>query len=246
MTTKLLIFYSTLKLKTMTKISLFLVSAVFAFACSSSSAQVTQERKVSGFSSVDVSEGIKVTLTIGDKESVVVTAPEDYIDNVVTEVSGSELDIYIKGNNVVNKGRNVEVMVTAKFIDRIESSSGSSLTSTNSINAEELRVSVSSGAKVDIEVEAKRVAVDASSGAGAKLRGITTNLSTEASSGSHISAGELKAQNVIADVSSGANIKVHAEKKINADASSGGSVGYSGSPQMVDVDKSSGGSVHRK
>lgn len=225
---------------------LFLASAFLAFACTSSSAQTTESRNVNGFSSIDVSEGITVTLTMGDKESVEVTAPEDYIDKVTTEVNGSELDIFIEGNNSGNKGRNVTVVVVAKTINKIESSSGSSVKTTNIINTDELKINVSSGANVNVECEADKVSVSTSSGAGATVRGGAINLSTDASSGSHITAANLKAHNVVADVSSGANIKVHAEKQLNADASSGGSVAYTGSPEMIDVEKSSGGSVHKK
>jgi hypothetical protein len=67
----------------------------------------------------------------------------------------------------------------------------------------------------------------------------------EASSGSSIDADQLKAQRVKADVSSGATIKCNVEEELIAEASSGGSVKYSGSPKMVDVDKSSGGSVRK-
>lgn len=229
----------------MTRFRIFLASAFLAVACTSTSAQITEDRKAAGFTSIDVSEGIEVTLSMGDTESVAVTAPEDYIDRVITEVNGGELDIYIKGNNVGNKGRNVKVMVVAKSIKGIESSSGSSLTTTNSVKGEELRVSVSSGAHVNVECEADKVSVGASSGAGATVHGSAIYLSTDASSGSHIAAENLIAENVNANVSSGAHIKVHASKELNADASSGGSVKYSGSPEMIDVEKSSGGSVRK-
>ncbi len=69
---------------------------------------------------------------------------------------------------------------------------------------------------------------------------------TDASSGSHIHASDVKALKVKADVSSGASIHVNAEEELIAEASSGGSVKYTGSPTNVDVDKSSGGSVRKK
>lgn len=231
----------------MTKINLFIAIVFLAFACTSStSAQTKESRDVSGFNAIDVSEGIEVVLTIGDTESVEVTAPEDYIDMVITEVSGTELNIYIKGNNIGNKGRNVVVNVVAKEIQDIESSSGSSVKTTNTIKTEELEISVSSGADVNIACDVNEVSISASSGAGAKVHGTANSVDAGASSGSHIKAGDLIAQDVEADVSSGGSISVHAEKQIDADASSGGSVSYSGSPELVDVEKSSGGSVRKK
>lgn len=230
----------------MIKLKLMLAVTFMAFAYTITTAQTTENRKVSGFTSIDVSEGINVTLTMGSKESVEVTAPEGYIDRVITEVSAAgELDIFIKGDNAGNKGRHVEVNIVAKEINNIESSSGSSVNTTNAIKSDELDIDVSSGAHVDIKCEADKVSVDVSSGAGAKVQGSAGFFSADASSGSNIKAGNLVAQKVVADASSGANIKVHAEKEINARVSSGGSVTYAGSPEMVDVEKSSGGRVYR-
>lgn len=235
-----------LKIKKMRKINL-LLTLLFAFFISANvNAQEKQVREVSGFSAIDVGEGIKVTLTMGDKESVEVTAPADYIERVITEVNGEELDIHIKGNNTGNKGRNVHVNITAKKINKIDVSSGASLKTTNSIKSEEFRVSVSSGANAKVEFNAEKASASSSSGASCTLRGSANYFKTDASSGSHITANEVKAQRVNADVSSGASIKVHAVKEINADASSGGSIAYSGTPTNVDVDKSSGGSVRKK
>jgi len=227
-------------LKHIAAVFTLILSTTFIFAQESS-----QVRKVSGFSGVDVSEGIKVELTFGDKEYVEVFADEDYIDRVVTELSGSELDIYIKGNNWNGQIKNVTVKVTAKKVESLDASSGSSLISQNLIESDELKMSVSSGAHLKVAFKAPKASCDASSGASAKLKGVAKFFDTQASSGSTIDADEVKAVKVSADVSSGANISVYAEDEINAEASSGGSVKYSGSPKMVDVDKSSGGSVRK-
>lgn len=230
-------------LKIMKRIGFILSVALIAFACSSTIAQETQERKVTSFNEIDVSEGIKVTLTMGDEEKVEVIADEDYIEKVMTEVDNNSLNIYIKGNNNWMKGRKVEVKVVAKKIAKIHASSGSSLNSTNKIKNNEIKISVSSGAGANIECEGDYVYVSTSSGAQAKVKGTAGHFGGKASSGSNISASNLKAKKVKADVSSGANIKIHASKEIEAKASSGGSVRYSGSPEMKDIHKSSGGSV---
>jgi hypothetical protein len=208
-------------------------------------AQKTEVRNVTGFSGVDVSEGIKVELTFGEKEFVQVTADEEYIDQVMTEVNGGELDIYLKGNNWNRGKRNILVKVTATKIESIKASSGSSITSQNLIESDELKMSVSSGANLKIAFKTPKASCDASSGAHANLKGVSKYFSTDASSGSRIDAENVKAVKVKADVSSGAHINVYAEDELNAEASSGGSVKYSGNPQTVDVDKSSGGSVRK-
>lgn len=222
--------------------ALFLVALV----CANTMAQKSEVRKVSHFSAIDVSEGIHVELTLGDKEFVEVTADDDIINRVITEVSDGNLEIYIKGNNWNGWKKKVNVKVIANKIDGLDASSGASIYSTNTITTDILNMSVSSGANLKVKFDANKAACDASSGADAILSGKANMFKTEASSGSDIHADNVIAQRVKADVSSGAGISVHAEQELIAEASSGGSVRYSGNPKMVDVDKSSGGSVNKK
>lgn len=218
-------------------IALTLSSTIFA--------QEKQVRSVTGFSKIDVAEGIQVTLTMGDTEKVVVIAPDDYIDKVVTELDGSALKMYLEGDNNNLKGKKIEVLVTAKQIHGIEANSGSSVKTTNCIKSTSFEISVSSGAHANVEIEAQKTEADASSGASIIIRGNTTHFEADASSGANLTADDLVSQNTKADVSSGAHIKLHVEKELEAEASSGGSISYSGKPEMVNVEKSSGGSVHR-
>lgn len=225
--------------------TIFAILTLSLVACISDAQETTQVRNVTNFSGIDVSEGIKVELTYGNKEFVEVSADKEYIDKVMTELNGDELDIYIKGNNWKGWKKHILVKVTAKTIKSIDVSSGASLTTQNLLESETLKMSASSGANMKVAFKAPNVKCSASSGASASLKGAAKFLNTQASSGAGIDAMDVVAMQVNADVSSGAHIKVHAEKELEADASSGGSLKYSGNPKMVDIDKSSGGSVRK-
>jgi hypothetical protein len=206
----------------------------------------TEVRNLTGFDAIDVSAGIRVELTYGEKEFVEVTTDQDYIDQVITEVNGSELNIYIKSNNWNSWNKKVLVKVTVTKINSIKSGSGSSIISQNLIESENLKMSTSSGASLKIAFKAPNTKCEASSGATAKLKGVAKYFNADASSGSSIHADEVKAIKVDVSTSSGASISIHAEEEIKAQASSGGSIKYSGSPKMVDIEKSSGGSVRKE
>lgn len=226
---------------------LFLALILFVAMSLNANAQKRQIRNVSNFSEIHVSQGIKVSLTISDFEKVEVIAPEEYIDKVITEVKGDELNIYFKDNHLYLKNRSIEVLIHAKMINSIDLDSGASLVTANSIeNVQKLEVSTSSGASANIRCKVAKAEADASSGSTILINGEATYFEVEASSGSTIKASELKAKSVDADVSSGADIRVSVSDRLHADASSGGSMKYEGSPKYVDIEKSSGGSVHKK
>ncbi|MDA3891034.1 MAG: DUF2807 domain-containing protein [Salinivirgaceae bacterium] len=206
----------------------------------------TEIRNVTGFSGVAVGESIQVELTYGEKEFVEVTANEDYIERVATEIKGDNLNIYIKGNNWNGWNKPIIVKVTASTIKEIKASSSSSLISQNLIESENLSLTVSSSAHIKVAVKANHVSCKASSSGSIRMKGSTENFNVHASSSSDVDADELKALKVDANVSSSARVSVHAENEIIANASSSGSIKYSGSPKIVDIDKSSSGSVHKK
>jgi hypothetical protein len=207
-------------------------------------AQTTQEREVTDFTGIDASEGITVELTTGKETNVVVEADESIIDEVVTEVKANTLTIYMKGNTKI-KSNIITVRVTAQSINNLDVSSGASIITQNLIEAEKLTLSSSSGAHLKVAFKAPSSSCKTSSGASAKLKGVSKYFKGNASSGSHINAEDLKSINATVDVSSGANITINVEERLEAEASSGGSINYSGNPKNVDISKSSGGSVHK-
>ena len=101
------------------------------------------------------------------------------------------------------------------------------------ILADNLKLVTSSGADMDISIDVDNVTCSSSSGSDLKVSGTTTDLTAEASSGSDIKAGKLKAQNCVAEASSGADIVVYSEVKLKANASSGGDIKYYGNPESV-------------
>jgi putative lipoic acid-binding regulatory protein len=207
----------------------------------------SQVRDVEGFTKIQVSEGIKVELTMGDKYYVEVFADEEVIDRIITCLSGKELNIYIENNvnrfSSNKKIRNVKVKITAKKIKSLDVSSGAHILSTNTIKADKVEFDASSGGVLNVKFESNEASCDASSGSLMKLQGKVTDIEFDVRSGSNIKTSELVAQEVRVDVSSGANISVNAVSKLKVDASSGGLVRYVGSPKFIDIEKSSGGNV---
>jgi hypothetical protein len=200
----------------------------------------TEMRDVKNFDGIRVQEGISVFLTMDSKESVKVEAPADKMEHVITELKDGKLKIHLDKNI---KRHKIKVYVSAKQINSLKASSGASIKTENTVKTEQLLMSVSSGAGLEVDFSADRASCDASSGAGAELKGKVNKLKLDASSGASISAKNVEAERAHADVSSGASINLSVEKELEADASSGGSIRYKGSPTIVDIDKSSGGSV---
>jgi len=211
-----------------------------------------QVRKVSGFHAIKVSHGIVVYLTQGDEEVVAVSSNDiEYRNRIRTVVENGILKISFDNDdwrfwkNVGNK--KLRAYVSAKNIDGIYSSSGSTVRIEGVIKSGDIRLDASSGATINGKIEAQSMDVDQSSGSTMNISGVISGtLKIEGSSGSTFDSYDLTVENCDAETSSGARVKVTVNKELSVDASSGGNIHFKGNGLIRDVRTSSGGSVTRK
>ena len=231
-----------------------------------SSNGVTQVRNVGNFTGISVSKGVKVNFTQGNNQSVVVETDPDMQQYVSTVVEGGILKISVnsKGKNNL-KFKKLLVNVEAPRLSSVNLSSGSLLTTMNTVNEQNFTADISSGANLNADINAKNsVEIEISSGAAGKLDVESQNFSLNGTSGSTITvvgktesavfntssaatcnAQDFVANRVTASSTSGGNLKVQATDQLAATAGSGGSVRYKGKPKTFtsSVHQNSGGSI---
>lgn len=205
---------------------------------------VTEDRSTSrAFTVVKASEGIDVYVTQGNTTDITVEADENIIDLIRTDVENGALRIHTEKR--IGRAKSKKVHVTLPDITRLTASSGADLESRGTISTDKLVLDSSSGADITVMVKANEVTCDASSGADIRVSGTAETLIADASSGSDIRAGDLEVKNCIAEASSGADITVNASEEIDARASSGGDIKYTGSPNVVKKNSRLSGSIKK-
>lgn len=205
----------------------------------------TVERNISdNFSEIRVSRGLDVYLTQSDETSVEVQADENLHGIIVTEVEGGVLRITTDEN--ISWSSAQKVMVSFKHVNKITSTSGSDVYTTNTITAESLELSTTSGSDMEVNVDADVVDCSATSGSDLRISGRTNKLYASATSGSDIKAGSLKAKVSEVRATSGADITVNTSDELYAKANSGGDIKYYGNPDKVTKKDGVSGSVRKQ
>ncbi|WNH09525.1 head GIN domain-containing protein [Thalassobellus suaedae] len=205
----------------------------------------TEERIIDGaFTTIKATEGLDVYLTQDHNESILVEADENLHELIITEVIDGVLKIHTKKN--IGRATSKKVIVNFKAISSIISTSGSDVYSTNTINAEELKLKTTSGSDMTLEVNTSVLNCKSTSGSDLRLSGKTERLIAEATSGSDIKAENLIAESSQVKATSGADITVNTLKELTAKATSGGDIKYYGNPEKVDKTDSSSGSIRKK
>ncbi|WP_292010049.1 head GIN domain-containing protein [Chryseobacterium sp.] len=224
-----------------------------------------RQKEYSGnFDEIEVSQAIDAEVIKSETERVVVSAPENIINEILIDNEGGKLHIHYKpGIRVMNSSR-VTAKIYAKDFTKLKASSAAKIkvkdqftqektdievSSAGSISghleANELDINVSSSSSFEGKIWAVDLDIEASSAASVIISGKSKNADLSASSGSTISAKEVMVDNVKADASSGSNIVISATSKVEAKASSGGSVKVNKKGDVTTIHKqeSSGGSI---
>ena len=239
--------------------TLMIASGVALFAgcvsvASQSSAQLaggygdgeTRTYDVAPFTGLDVATGIQVVFTTGGVQSVVAENENGVWDKLEVKVKDDTLHLQRKYQSWGwgKKKEQYKVTVTAPQIDRVETSSGSSVKGSG-VSGDRVVIDTSSGSSVRIsDISAGELTLDTSSGASVTLSGSCSNVSADTSSGSSLRAQDMVCNAADLEASSGSSLSITATERVNADASSGSSINVSGSPSDREIDKSSGASVN--
>jgi hypothetical protein len=229
-------------MKNMKNISLLILIAL-SFSVDPVFGQQTETRAVGAFTGVKAEEGIDVYLKKGDKESVRIEVSGTDPSNIITEISGSYLKIHMKDGRF--RDVDAKVYVTYVRLNKLSASSAGNIYSNGSIKAGTMEISASSAGSIEITLEAETAEVSASSAGDVELTGKVTKLTADASSAGEVDAYDLEAEAVVAEASSGGQVKVNVSQNLIANASSGGSIRYRGNPDKSITKSSSGGSVKK-
>ncbi len=196
-------------------------------AVKGSGVAATETRALGAFAGVDLAGVGKLVLKVGEGAaySVKVTADDNLLPLVITEVKGDELKIYLKDSVSIKNSASFVYEVTAPKIERIESSGAASIDGSGF-----------NGGKLVVEV----------SGVGSvKLAGVVEDFNVDLSGAGSLNSTGLVANNVKVELSGVGSAEVRAEQKIRANVSGLGSITWQGSATDVKTDVSGLGSVRK-
>lgn len=193
------------------------------------------------FTKITVSRGIEVILEQDQTVFVEVETDENLLKHITTNVENGTL-IVTSDENIDDSDARI-VRIKMPIIESLETTSGSSIKTKNTIRGINLVAKSSSGSDITATVEYEKIHAESTSGSDLTLLGKALHLESASSSGSQINADKLLANEVNAQATSGSSTEVHALVKFDGKASSGASIDFDGKPKKINKEESSGGSV---
>ena len=244
-------------LKIITLITKFILVAIIALLFASCNHSInwnaiegsgnvtTEKRNIEGtFKNIEVSNSIDVVLEQSDVIEITVEADDNLQEHILTTIENGTLVISCDKNSLINM-KTMKVTVKMPIIEQLEADSGASITSTNTIKGQNIMLSTSSAATINLNIEADDISCDSSSGSNISIEGMALTMKVNASSGSEIDANKVLTNDINAEASSGATISTNPIVSLDAEASSGGSISYAKEPKSIRKESNSGGSISR-
>lgn len=256
--------------KKLLPIAVCLATTITTTACTFNSIKgsgkpATRTLPVPAFDEVSASRAVKVVLIEGTAHELTVEADDNLIDYITVRVKDGELKIGI--DSKIKTTSAIHATVTVPTDGRIKSLNASSAAEIRTqdliLTNGEIDLDASSAATIDVQFQGTKLEADASSAAQIRVAATTDECTVEASSAAKImlsgsarfceadlnsaaklTGEEFVVQNYEIEVSSAANANIHCIGRLDAHASTGGSIIYTGDC-TADIRTSTGGFIQK-
>jgi hypothetical protein len=204
---------------------------------------ISEERQVSGFSSVSVGGGMQLRVIQGADFSCVVEAEDNLLPYILTEVEQNRLIISFESGRSYRTGNPIRITVSLPEVDGLTASGGSRIRA-EELEGAELLLAASGGSRVTIrQLGYQRLEANLSGGSQAELAGQVEAMTATMSGGGQYRAEDLRTVTASVAASGGGEVRVWVEESLQADLSGGSRMDYYGSPLLTQ--NTSGGSTVR-
>ncbi len=211
---------------------LFLTS-IFFLTCLILFAQNSAEYKLSNYTKIRAFGELKIYLEKGNELKARVETKDISASDVSINVMGNTLEILLKGKIYENVSANI--YITYHQINSISLSAASNVSIQDTLNAESLTIDVNTSSELDGAIQAESAEFSVGQGSTLRLRGFVNGYEARVNTGGILSAIDLIADKVYVRASTGANAKVKATKKLEAKVLTGGSLTYTGNPELKNI-----------
>jgi hypothetical protein len=184
---------------------------------------ITSERKVSDFTTLNVSGGFGASkLEYGATPSVKIITEEKWLQYVVTENKGDDLSIYFKKG--APNGIRASLVVTYKQLSEINNSGSTDFTCSGLIQGKSLTLNYSGSGDFSSEVSVDKLEINVSGSSDMSLRGQAKKQEYAISGSGDIHAESLKGESAEVAISGSGDVELHINGSVETSTSGSGRV----------------------
>jgi len=224
-------------------VALFGLSSCMFNCVHGSGNQRSEDRKVGDFSQITISGGYHVVLKQDSSFSIKITADDNLLKYIKTNVTGDRLHIYSK-RNFCNNGE-ILVNIGIKNLEEVKASGAVEVESDGKIHTQDLRFKLSGVTKVTMELNAANVTTSGSGATELYLKGQASSHHIDISGSGKVHAFDFVVGSCEIQTSGVGESEVNVLNSLSVHSSGASEVKYKGNPSNVTNDKSGASSVEK-
>jgi hypothetical protein len=203
----------------------------------------TETRKVSDFNRISISGVYKVVLKQDSSRSVTITADDNLLKYIKTNVSGGRLKIYNR-RNFCNTGE-LTVNIGVRNLEELSSSGVVEVESDGKINTKDMRFKLSGASKITMDLNAANVVTSGEGASELNLKGQATSHDIDLSGDSKVYALDFVVSSCEIESTGVGHCEVNVLNSLSVHSSGASEVKYRGNPSNVTNDKSGASSIEK-
>jgi Putative auto-transporter adhesin, head GIN domain len=218
--------------------------AVFLNACTSitgTGPAVTESRSMSEITAIELEMDADVYLIKGDTQNVVISAQQNILELIQTNVDGGNLKIKTKESISVTEP--IQIWITVKHIEALELSGSGSISSNTPFTSQQITANISGSGKINVDLNCEKFNSDLTGSGTINLTGEIGKADIDLSGSGNIEASECEIDKCEITLNGSGDAILTIKSELNATINGSGSIRYSGNPHKVKSDINGSGTV---
>jgi hypothetical protein len=223
-------------------ISLLLLSSCGMNCLKGSGNEVTENRKVTDFTKLDISGSYKVILKQDSSLGITITGDDNLLKIIKTEISGDKLMISTDNKNICSD-HDIVITIGVHNIEAIHASGAIDIKSDGKIVAKNFGFDLSGATKIEMDLDAADVRTDGSGVTEMTLKGQASSHSIDLSGGGEIHAFDFIVGNYNIETSGASDCEINVLHELSVNSSGASDIKYKGNPTTINNKKAGASSI---
>jgi hypothetical protein len=204
----------------------------------------TADRKVTDFKQLDIAGAYKIMLKQDSSLTVSVTADDNILELIKTEVEGDKLKISTNKKNICTSG-DITVTIGIRHLEAIKASGAVTVTSKGKVITKNIDLDLSGATNINLDLNAADVHTEGSGVTEITLRGQASSHFINLSGGGRIHAFDFTVGNYDLSLSGASECDINVLHELTVNSSGASSINYKGNPSTVNNKKSGISSIKK-
>mgnify|MGYP002645013166 FL=1 len=207
---------------------------------------ITEQRSVTAFSGIAVSQGINLYVTPGENYSITVKTDDNILPYLKTEVEENTLRVHFPENVQIKNAQSLEVQVTLPQVKKLSVTTGAMLKSTQLLKCTNIDLKATTSGVMTLDLEAVTVKTSITTSGDIYLKGKAEKIDVQMSTSGNLNAADFPVKFANIKGTTGAKATIEVSELLEYYMSTGSDLMYRGNPTIKSQKLTSGGQATRK